>query len=339
MGQNVRMADIAQKLGISVVSVSKGLSGKDGVSDRLRRRILDAAKELGYGNFGNGNPAKTNTKMIGVLVEEHFLAEEQSFDKNAFYFDLYRELLTCGAPGGFTMLMEIITPDMIRGNRMPSVLTAQKMGGLIFMGEITRSYLQLLIRPGMPYVFLDFYDDDYPAHCVVSDNVRGGYKMTRLLLDAGITKIGYVGSVRATSSIMDRYSGYTKALLQENIYPRKDWLLEDRGEDGRFIELRLPDEMPEAFVCSSDEIAYHLTEKLIDAGYRIPEDVSVTGYDDYRYAEISNPPLTTYRVDIRSMAEKALELLRVFMENPDEKPYSIVIPGEEVRRRSIREAK
>lgn len=339
MAQTVRMADIANKLGISVVSVSKGLSGKDGVSEKMRQRILETAKELGYEIPGSNTAQRSGAKIIGVLVEEHFLAEGQSFDKDSFYFSLYKELLTIGTPKGFTLLMEIVTPDMIRENRMPNVITTHKADGLIFMGEISRSYIQSVIQPDMPFIFLDFYDDDYPAYCVLSNNTHGGYKMTRYLLDAGLKKIGFIGSVRATSSIMDRYIGYTKALLQESIYPRKDWLLEDRDTNGRYIELILPSEMPEAFVCSSDEIAFHLIEQLTKAGYRVPEDISVTGYDDYRYAELCSPPLTTYRVNTRGMASATLSAMQSLMEHGSDFAYSVVVPGKDIIRKSIRPVK
>ena len=83
---------------------------------------------------------------------------------------------------------------------------------------------------------------------------------------------------------MDRYLGYTKALLRAGLEPRADWRLEDRGADGRFIPLTLPQQMPQAFVCSCDEVAYNLVETLRRAGYRVPQDVAVAGYDDFRSA-------------------------------------------------------
>ena len=79
---------------------------------------------------------------------------------------------------------------------------------------------------------------------------------------------------------------------------RDDWRLEDRDDRGLFIPFTLPHEMPEAFVCNCDEVAYNLVETLKRNGYRVPQDVAVTGYDDYRYSTICSPQLTSYRVDL-----------------------------------------
>ena len=118
-----------------------------------------------------------------------------------------------------------------------------------------------------------------------------------------------MGDVTATSSILDRYLGYYKALLQHGISFQEDWIIKDRDEDGKFIQLLLPKEMPQAFVCNCDEIAYHLVEQLKAAGYRVPEDVSVVGFDDFIYASVCNPQLTTFRISQEMMAETAVDAL------------------------------
>ena len=137
---------------------------------------------------------------------------------------------------------------------------------------------------------MDFYDDVIAGDSVQSDNVSGSFQITEHLLQSGCRKIAFVGSVRATSSIMDRYLGYCRALLQAGIEPRADWRLEDRDADGSWIPLCLPKEMPDGFVCNCDEVAFNLVEKLKKEGYRIPEDIAVTGYDDHRFSTICTPP-------------------------------------------------
>lgn len=301
MANKVRMADIAQKLGISVVSVSKGLAGKDGVSEELREKIIAAAQELGYTAPVDRKKEKRLFGNIGILVADRFFAD------HAFYPAMYRSMLKQCTASGFSGLLEIVFPEEERNCTVPSFIINSKVDGLIFMGQMNRNYLRTIMNFNLPYILLDFYDDSLSADSVISDNTRGGYILTHHILSTGRKNIGFVGSIFATSSIMDRYLGYTKALLEAGSLPRRDWQVEDRDEAGRFIPLRLPEELPEAFICSCDEVAYNLVEKLKRAGYRVPQDVAVAGYDDLQFAQISNPPLTTYRVNVKDMGQEAVD--------------------------------
>lgn len=328
MAKNVRMADIAQRLGISIVSVSKGLSGKEGVSEEMRAKILAAAKEMGYTGPQKAEPPADRSESIGVLVADRL------FDENAFYSNLYRCILKRCAALGYYCMLEIVTPQAEAARTMPGILTNRKVDGLIFMGEIDRRYLSTAIQQGLPFMLLDFYDDAIAADSVLSDNTSGGYQMTEHLLASGRRKIGFVGSVTATSSIMDRYLGYCRALLRAGIEPRPDWRLEDRDADGSFIQVALPAEMPEAFVCNCDEVAFNLVEYLHRQGYRVPQDVAVTGYDDYRFSTVCRPQLTTYRVDVDGMAVAVVnQLHRKLRHKPPLAPTTIV-PGALVKRES-----
>ncbi len=330
MAKQVRMADIAAKLGVSIVSVSKALAGKEGVGEEMRARILATAKEMGY-QPPAAKAAKTQEgegKIIGVVVADHF------FNENTFYSNLYRALLQRSAPEGISVAMEIVSPKAEYSCIMPTFLVNRKVDGLIFMGEIDRRYLSTAAQSGLPFLLLDFYDDAIAADCVLSDNVSGEYQLTEQLLKTGRRKIAFVGSVWSTSSIMDRYLGYTKALLRAGIEPRADWRIEDRDENGIFIPLQLPAEMPEAFVCSCDEVAYNLVETLRRAGYRVPQDVAVAGYDDFRYSTICNPPLSSYRVDVDAMAAAAVAQMRRKMARKAPIAPTVMVPGALVLRES-----
>lgn len=328
MEKGVRMADIAQRLGISIVSVSKGLSGKEGVSDEMRAKIIDTAKEMGYIAPTPKKKKEDENKNIGVLVCDRF------FNETSFYSNLYRHVVKYCIEQGYACILEIVSPEDERDCVMPLILVRQKVDALIFMGEIDRRYMGAAIKFGLPFLLLDFYDEMISADSVCSDNLAGGYMMTEHLLQTGRTKIGYVGSITSTSSIMDRYLGYCKALLRHGIEPNPAWRLEDRRADGTLIPLQLPEEMPQAFVCNCDECAFNLTEKLRREGYRVPQDVAVTGYDDYRWATINNPPLTSYRVDLEAMAKAATDQLRRKLQHKPVPAPSVMVPGAFVRRES-----
>lgn len=302
MAKPVRMADIAEKLGISIVSVSKALAGKPGVSEEMRARVAALAREMGYeAARGRGEPSATGN--IGVLVSDRF------FSENTFYTNLYRSLVIRSGSEGYTCMMEIVTLEAERGAALPALVSARKVDGVLFMGNFDPLFLQAVTDTGIPSLLLDFHIPGRALDCVVSDNLDGGFALTEHLLSRGRRGIGFVGSIWSTSSIMDRYLGYQRALRTAGIVPREEWLLEDRDAGGLLLPLRLPAELPDAFLCSCDEVAYNLVDALRRAGVRAPEDVAVCGYDDFRFATLCTPPLTTYRVDVEQMASAAVSRL------------------------------
>lgn len=327
--KSITMKDIAQELDISVVSVSKALAGKSGVSEQLREQIVKKAQQMGYVYAGIPEVDAAEQGNIGILVADRF------FTDSSFYSNMYRSLVLECTAVGISCLLEIITHDNEKDLALPNLLTGQKCSGIIFMGELNPAYVNLIAKTGIPYIMLDFYQDTGDDDSVVSDGLSGSCKLTTYLLEQGHKRIGFVGTVLATSSILDRYLGYYKALLCNDVPLREDWIIPDRDERGRFIDLILPQEMPEAFLCNCDETAYLLINTLRENGYRVPEDVSVVGFDDFRFATLSQPALTTYRVDIESMSKLAVtRLLRKISRTSYTKGCS-TIRGEIVLRDSV----
>lgn len=333
MSHKVRMADIAERLGVSIVTVSKALSGKDGVGDAMRARILELAKEMGYVPLRTKPEKKKQeeepvTGNIGILMADHFFAV------SSFYSGLSRQVLRYCSEEGYSALLELVSADAERSCTLPAVIQGRKVDGIIFIGEISRDYIRAVTACGLPYMLLDFYDEELNANSVTSDNVVGGYLLANHLIQTGRTRIGFVGSIHATSSIMDRFLGYRKAQLRAGIPTDNTLLLDDRDENGTLIPIKLPQQMPDAFICSYDEVAHNLAEQLKQAGYRVPEDVAVTGYDDLPVAQFSTPQLTTYRVNFEVMGQMVVsQLIRRIQGKPFTRG-NIVINGRLIRRES-----
>lgn len=330
MDKKVRMADIAEKLGISIVSVSKGLAGKDGVSEQMREKIIATAREMGYTPLRSKprTESREGTGNIGILVADNL------FSDTTFYASLYRQASVCCNEHGFSALLEIVSSEAERNCVLPAMLQGHKVDGVIFLGEISRDYLSNVTASGLPCMLLDFYDEELDMSSVTSDNVAGGYRLTQHLLQTGRREIGFVGSIKATSSIMDRYLGYSKALLRAGIPLRMDWVLEDRDAAGVWQPVKLPEQMPRAFLCSCDEVAHNLVEQLKKAGYRVPEDVAVAGYDDYQLAQFCKPQLTTYRVNVEEMGRIVVnQLVRAIKGKPTTRG-NVVVTGKLVPRES-----
>lgn len=325
------MSDIAQRLGISVVSVSNALAGRGGVSEEMRARILETAAQLGYGNYGQSKRPAAQRRNIGLLCPERFFGNSSS----SFYIGLYRSVSQECERLGSSVLLELISDPAEQNLVLPRLVTDHRVDALIFLGDVDKRYLQAGVSCGLPGILLDFYcQTDRPMDAVLSDNVQGGYILTRHLLQSGRKQICFVGSIFSTTSNMDRYLGYIQALLEAGSHPTPQLRLEDRDAFGKFTELVLPQPMPDAFLCACDEVAFHLIRKLKDLGYRIPEDISVVGYDDSQYAQLSVPQLTAYRVDADGMAAAVVARLLARLDGAESWQGCSVISGKLIPRQS-----
>ncbi len=328
--KDVTMSDIARVLGISTVSVSKALNGKDGVSDTLRKTIVKKADELGYRiNDCRKWPEKEHHN-IGIIINEHFIT------KDVFYSRLYEKTMMMMSDIKQIGLLEIIKKDAEKNLKPPVILAAGQIEGLIVLGQMSKEYLRLLKSFDLPILYMDFYDEDVFEDAVISDSVFGSGILTNYLIHRGHKRIAFVGSIHSTSSIMDRYIGYYRAMLAAGLTVEDGWLIEDRNADDDRIPPVLPDNMPTAFVCNSDATAFELVKQLQMAGFQVPEDISVVGFDNFIYAEMSTPKITTYGVDMDALVMRAITIM---LKKLDDKSYStgrVLITGSMIERDSVR---
>ncbi len=332
MGKNITMKDIAEQLGISTVTVSKALSDREGVSGALRETVKQKAREMGYRyNFMGKSMKEGINYNIGVLIAEQFMHE------SAFYAKMYQTIVKELLAYNYFGILEVIPEEEEREGSLPHMIRNNKVDGIILLGQLGRRYIESLQASGVPFVFLDFSDDYVKADTVISDSFYGAYELTNHLAACGHRKIGFVGNINATTSIMDRYIGYYKSLKQNKLEIREEWVLNDRDDRGRFTKILLPASMPTAFVCNCDEVAYHFILQLKKAGYRIPEDISVVGFDNYIYATLSDPPITTVEVNVEAMAEAAVSSILRRVKNPGQEYGRKVISGRIICRNSVQE--
>ena len=315
MVKAVKLADIAQRLGVSVVTVSKALSGQKGVSEELRAKIKTLADEMGYTPIHSNQSGRSKSYTIGVITMESYFSKFASF-----YWKMYQEFATRAVRKNCFSMLEVVSNYDMDNLNQPKLIAEDRVDGIIVLGRPKKEYLKMLYQnKRVPMVFMDFYDDEEIVDSVVSAGFYGMYRMTDYLIKNGHTRIAYVGTIMYTESITDRYFGYCKALMERGIEQRQDWIINDRdyvdGIMGLDYKYTLPEDMPTAFVCNNDIAAYALIKQLEEKGYRVPEDLSVVGYDDYLYAEFGESNITTYAVDMAEMTKKALACLIKNIEN------------------------
>lgn len=298
----VKLKDIAAALGVSVVTVSNALSGKNGVSDELRGEVIRKARELGY---DCSRYERQQEVRIGVLVSEKYLSVGASF-----YWEMYQHVAYAASKRQSATMIEVLEKGR-DVESLPKMINGKTADGILVIGWMSHDYIrQLIDSMQVPIVLLDFQYQDLPCDAVISANYIGGYKITRYLLERGHRRIGFVGSIMANENIMDRYFGYRKGLAEYGIPFRKDWILEDRDiATGDMLHIELPRELPDAFVCNADLAASKLYDALQEKGIRVPEEVSIIGYDNYLHGHSFARELTTYNVDMKQMAEDAVKIL------------------------------
>ena len=161
--------------------------------------------------------------------------------------------------------------------------------------------------------------------------------MTRYLVKNGYEKIGFVGEYRATRSILDRFMGYMKYLMAKGQTMDPAWVIPDRDPEGADIPLVLPKgNLPQAFVCNSDEAALRLIRTLREAGYQVPEQIAVCGYDDYAGQESGGLKLTTYHVNVEEMIRVCIQQVERRMADPACRLGTVTVNGQLVEGNSVR---
>ncbi len=331
--KNVTMSDIAKVMNVSTVTVSKALGDRDGVSLDLRERIKQKATEMGYRMHTGTHGAKDGLNYnIGIVVARHFIS-----DASAFYWIMYRYIVEMLQKQNYYGMLEVVDDVLDGRGEIPNSVLDKKVDGLIVLGQFSDEYINRLTSYYIPTVFLDFYGSREESETVLADNFYGAYMLTNHLISNGHRRIGFLGSISSTSSIQDRYLGYYKALLEHRIPLRQDWLIGDRSnESDIFPSFTLPQDMPTAFVCNCDETAYKLVNQLKAAGYSIPDDISVVGYDNHIYSTISSPRLTTIDVNSRAMSEEAVNIILHKIRDSSYKRGRTLVTGKLVRRESVK---
>ncbi len=333
----VTMSDIAKAMNVSTVTVSKALGDRDGVSAELRDRIKHKATEMGYRAHVGAHGAKDGlTYNIGIIVAKHFIS-----DASSFYWIVYRYIVELLQKQNYYGMLEVIDDNIFDGNIsaecLPNSVLDSKVDGIIVLGQISEEYLECLMKHELPTVFLDFYGSREDSDAVLSDSFYGAYMMTSHLIENGHRRIGFLGSIGSTSSIQDRYLGYYKALLENRIPLRQDWVISDRAnESDIFPEFSLPNDMPTAFVCNCDESAYKLVNQLKAAGYSVPDDISVVGYDNHIYSTICTPRLTTIDVNSHVMSSEAVEIILHKIRDVNYRRGRTLVTGKLIRRESVK---
>ena len=328
------IADVARAAGVSAGTVSAVLNARPTVRDATRARVLQAIDRLGYlpsasaQRLGSGGAAPTAPPCVGLVIKEV---------DNPFYAELVlgasAELdargvvpLVCASEGDFAKEGRVI--DALRSHDVRGVVVAP-----VLDADADLSHLFLLRRAGFPFVLLETVAG-LPADVVCVDNVAAAQGAVQHLVGLGHERIVHFAGPAYTRHSQDRRLGFEKAFSQSALRFSEDAVVPcgSRFDDGYRTGLETfnaaaadPSGAPTAVACFNDLVALGLLRALAELGLRVPEDVSVVGFDDVPEAARAPQPLTTVHVPKREMGARAARLV-LDASGPDARPQTIVLP-------------
>lgn len=327
------MKVIADSLGVSKVTVSKALNDQPGVSDELRHKIKQRAKEMDYRINSAARSLKSNKSYnIGLLISKKYLQYE-----NSYYLSISTMLTERFQQYGLSTIIEVISYEQESELELPLMYRDQKVDGIVVIGQFSENYLKQLVNKESNLLFFDFYSEKFDVDCVISDNIESGLQITKELVQRGHSEIIFVGNIYSTTSIQDRYLGYLKCMLMDKLPINPCCVIDDRTNDGELVEFNLPKQLPTAFVCNNDKVAYDLIKQLQNMGKNVPDDISVVGFDNTLFSTLSTPKLTTIDQNKDELIEKTCSVMAKKLENHDRRYNKIFVKSNVISRESIKE--
>lgn len=328
--------DIARALDVNIGTVSRALNNKAGVSADLRKKIARKAAEMNYRPNGHARGLVTQrTESIGLLSG----AETSAFLANPFYAGIFAGIEAETREHNYALMFASATSEAgISDGQLPKFIVEHRVDGLLVVGAVEESVIRALQESNHSFILVDYHLPGEDLETVVTNNVRGGRTATEHLISLGHQRIAFVGGTPLDhGNFHERLVGYREALEAARIPYREDFVRGGEIVGGYDGTLALLDQFPEitAIVACNDANALAAISALRVRGLKVPEDVSVIGFDDIPAAQEAWPPLTTMRVDRFAMGRKAAQRLLEKLEEGDAAaPHQIVFPAELIARSS-----
>jgi LacI family transcriptional regulator, repressor for deo operon, udp, cdd, tsx, nupC, and nupG len=324
------MRDVAERAGVSVQTVSNLVNARFHLmTDGTRARVEQAMTELVYHpNVAARSLRSDRAETLAFLLLDEgrrFLADPMTDLVIGGIGDVVRDR-------GYALLIQPARPDAPRPELLKPLLEHRADGAFLFLSGdrgLRRWYARRVAEFEFPFVLFEHIDDPR-IPCVSTDDRAGARLLTEHLVSRGHSRIAFVAASVPWPMIEQRLLGYRDALAAANLTPielfRGDWTPAAGAEHARV--LMSSDEPPTVIMCSNDLLAVGAVRGLREVGLNVPADVAVTGFDDFDFAELVVPALTTVRVPGYELGRVAAELLVDQLEGRVATRRRIVLPVE-----------
>ena len=329
----VTIHDVARYAGVSIKTVSRVINNEPFVRDSTRAKVMKAVVKLDYSpNISARRLASDRSYAIGLLF---------GGVPGEYFFNIIKTFLKLSSQNGYTCIVAAFDPFNPESRaEILRLVTQKSVDGFIFTPpcDNDRLLLQQLDVNRVPLVRLTPSDHSLQMPYVTADDWHGAYDMTEYLISLGHRRIGLVLGDPEHQATHDRFAGYVSALqayeipFDQNWVKRGDFLF-DRGIAAGKELLQIQPRLTAIFA-SNDESASGVLFAAHEMGFKVPEQLSVAGFDDFSISQKIWPPLTTVRQPVDEIARQAIELLIGLMNNNPQAVLQIKVPATLVIRNS-----
>ena len=303
----ISIKDVARHAGVSVGTVSNVINRPDFVSADIRARVTAAIDELGYVRSESARQLRAGrSRIVGLLVLDM---------GNPFFVDVARGAERAARREGLGVMLCNSGQDPAEEAAYLSLFAEQRVRGvLVTPADVDGASIAAFRRHGIPYVMVDRVGPAEESCSVSVDDVVGGQLAVRHLVRAGHGHVVYVSGPASLAQCRDRRTGAEAALAEAGLPASALTVLEveqmtvSSGRDAGSRVLGLG-QRPTAVFCVNDLVALGVLQAMFTAGVRVPEDMSIVGYDDIEFAAAAAVPLTSVRQPAVRMGQTAAELL------------------------------
>ena len=325
------MKDIARLAQVSTSTVSHVINGSRFVSDEIRDKVMRIVVELNYTPSYIARSLKVKaTKTIGLLV---------TATNNPFFSEVMAGVEQYCQKNQYNLIIATTGGDAKRLQQNLQTLIHKQVDGVLLMCGDSRFQADVEFAVPLPLVVMDWWFTELNADKILENSERGGYLATKSMVDAGHQKIGIITGNLRKSVAKNRLQGYKKALSEANIVLNPDWIVESHFDfEGGIVgaqKLLALSDRPTAIFCCSDTIAIGAYQAIQNQGLRIPQDISIMGYDDIELARYLFPSLSTISQPKAELGKLAVETLLQRIQEPNENYCTLVLEPTCILRESI----
>jgi len=304
---SITIKDVAKQAGVSHSTVSRALRGSSLISDETTERIRRTAVEMGYFPSAAARSLKTNrSHALGVIV---------SNIDDPFFSEILQGIEEIAQGSGYSMLMAASQRDPEREQAIVQDMRERRVDGLIICSaSFSTEQRRKLLEYGIPIVMVNNQAAEEYRYSIYHDDVDGGRQVARHLIELGHQHIAYLGNSISGRTTLDRLTGFHQEMDAARLAIPAEYIHEvpgGRPEDSHaaldyFFNLPQP---PTALFCFNDMLAIGVLNGLQTSGIRVPEDISVVGFDNIVFSAYTNPPLTTLDQPKRYIGAEAARLI------------------------------